>query len=61
MAAAHEGADLRFSAYVGDENTPPGFEKRLLELLVRLCRGELTVPEAQTLCAEYWDQEAAYE
>lgn len=61
MAAAHEGADLRFTAYVGDENTPPGFEKRLLELLVRLCRGELSVPEAQALCAEYWEQEAAYE
>lgn len=61
MAAAHEGAELRFTAYVGDENTPPGFEKRLLELLVRLCRGELSVPEAQALCAEYWEQEAAYE
>lgn len=61
MAAAHGGADLRFTAYVGDENTPPGFEKRLLELLVRLCRGELSVPEAQALCAEYWEQEAAYE
>lgn len=61
MAAAYEGADLRFSAYVGDENTPPGFEKRLLELLVQLCRGELSVPEAQALCVECWEQEAAYE
>lgn len=61
MKAAHAGVDLRFSAYVGDENTPPGFEKRLLELLVRLCQGELTVPEAQALCVEYWEQEAAYE
>lgn len=61
VAEARAGADLRFSAYVGDENTPPGFEKRLLALLVRLCQGELTVPEAQALCVEYWEQEAAYE
>ena len=61
MRQAHDGAELRFTAYVGDENTPPGFEKRLLELLVRLCRGELSVPEAQALCAEYWEEEAAYE
>lgn len=61
MAAAREGADLRFTAYVGDENTPPGFEKRLLGLLVRLCQEELSVPEAQALCVEYWEQEAAYE
>ena len=61
MKAAHQGADLRFTAYVGDENTPPGFEKRLLALLVRLCRGELTVPETQALCVEYWEEEAVYE
>lgn len=61
MAAAREEADLHFTAYVGDENTPPGFEKRLLELLVRLCRGELSVAEAQALCVEYWEEEAAYE
>lgn len=61
IAAARERADLRFTAYVGDENTPPGFEKRLLELLVRLCRGELSVADAQALCVEYWEEEAAYE
>lgn len=61
MSAAREGSDLRFTAYIGDENTPPGFEKRLLELLVQLCQGELPVSEAQTLCVEYWEQEAAYE
>lgn len=61
MAAAHEGADLRLSAYVGDEDTPPGFEKRLLSILVRLCGGELTVEEAQTLAVQSWEQEAAYE
>ncbi len=61
MAEARAGADLRFTAYVGDENTPPGFEKRLLELLVRLCQGELSVSEAQALCAECWEEEAVYE
>lgn len=61
VAAAWAGADLRFTAYVGDEDTPPGFEKRLLELLVRLCRGELAVDEAQALCVECWEEEAAYE
>ena len=61
VAQAHDGADLLFTAYVGDENTPPGFEKRLLELLVLLCRGELSVPEAQALCVAYWEEEAAYE
>lgn len=61
VSAAHQGADLRFSAYVGDENTPPGFEKRLLEVLVALCRGDLSVGEAQELAVRYWEQEAAYE
>ena len=61
MAEARAGADLRFTAYVGDENTPPGFEKRLLELLVRLCQGELSVSEAQALCAKCWEEEAVYE
>ena len=61
MAAARERADLRFTAYVGDGDTPPGFEKRLLETLMELCRGSLDLEEAQTLCVEYWEQEAAYE
>lgn len=61
MAAAREGADLRFTAYVGDGDTPPGFEKRLLETLMELCRGSLDLEEAQALCVEYWEQEAAYE
>lgn len=61
MAEAHAAADLRFTAYVGDEDAPPGFEKRLLSILMRLCRGELSVEEAQALAAQSWGQEAAYE
>lgn len=61
VAAARAAADLRLTAYVGDENTPPGFEKQLLSILMRLCQGELTVEEAQTQAAGSWEQEAAYE
>ncbi len=62
---AHEAADQRIRGYVGDENTPPGFEKKLLTLLSRMCAGELTVAETQALANHYWleclAQEAAYE
>ncbi len=61
---AHEAADQRIRGYVGDENTPPGFEKKLLTLLSRMCAGDLTVAETQTLANQYWleclSQEAAY-
>ena len=64
-ALARQQADLRIHGYVGDENTPPGFEKKLLTLLSRMCAGELTVAETQALASRYWDecleQEAAYE
>lgn len=53
---AHEGADQRISGYVGDENTPPGFEKQLLTLLSRMCAGELTVAETQDLANQYWGE-----
>lgn len=63
--AAHEAADLRISSYVGDENTPPNFEKKLLSLLSRMCAGELTVAETQEQACRYWDeylrQEVSYE
>lgn len=62
---AHAAADQRISGYVGDENTPPGFEKKLLTLLSRMCAGELTVAETQALASRYWDeclaQEVSYE
>lgn len=57
---AHEDAGLRFSAYIGDENTPAGFEKRLLSLLKELCRGEIGLEEAQALADQYWREAAAH-
>lgn len=63
--SAHEEADQRIRGYVGDENTPPGFEKKLLTLLSRMCAGDLTVAEAQSLASRYWDEclrrEVSYE
>ena len=62
---AHDTADQRIRGYVGDENTPPGFEKKLLTLLSQMCAGELTVAETQALASQYWDeclrQEVSYE
>lgn len=62
---AHDLADQRIRGYVGDENTPPGFEKKLLTLLSRMCAGELTVAETQALASRHWDeclrQEVSYE
>lgn len=61
---AHSAAAQCIRGYVGDENTPPGFEKQLLTLLSRMCAGELTVAETQALSAEYWatylEQEVSY-
>ena len=63
--AAHKAADVRISGYVGDENTPPNFEKKLLTLLSRMCAGELTVAQTQALADQYWQecrqQEVSYE
>ena len=53
---ARINAGKRISAYVGDENTPPGFEKKLLTLLYRMCLGELSVEETQMLAAQAWDE-----
>lgn len=65
IGVAHEAADQRIRGYVGDENTPPSFEKKLLTLLSGMCAGELTVAETQALANQYWGeclgQEAAYE
>lgn len=62
---AHSSAHQCIRGYVGDENTPPGFEKKLLTLLCRMCAGELTVAQTQTLSNEAWQeclaQEVAYE
>ncbi len=56
ISSAHENADSHISGYVGDENTPPGFEKRLLTLLSQMCSGELTVAETQELARQAWDE-----
>lgn len=62
---AHSDADQCIRGYVGDENTPPGFEKQLLTLLSRMCAGELSVAQTQTLSAACWEkcleQEVSYE
>lgn len=60
VITAHENADLRFSAYIGDENTPAGFEKQLLSLLKDLCRGGVGLEEAQALADRYWKEAAAH-
>ena len=58
-------ADLCISDYVGDENTPPGFEKKLLLLLYDMCSGTFSPQETQALASQYWDeclaQEVAHE
>lgn len=61
---AHNSAKIHLHGYVGDENTPPGFEKKLLTILSRMCAGELTVSQTQALANQYWQeclaQEVAY-
>lgn len=56
VSLAHEGADLRLSAYVGDANTPAGFEKRLLNILMEMCQGQYTPEEAQARAQQAWEQ-----
>ena len=64
VISAHDSAEAHLHGYVGDENTPPGFEKKLLTVISRMCAGELTVQETQTLANRYWQeclaQEVAY-
>lgn len=61
---AHDSAEIHLHGYVGDENTPPGFEKKLLTILSRMCAGELTVSQTQAMANQYWQeclaQEVAY-
>ena len=65
VTLAHSKADMHFRAYVGDENTPPGFEKKLLTLLSQMCAGQLSVKEVQQAACQAWTeclgQEVAYE
>ena len=64
VTLAHSKADKHFRAYVGDENTPPGFEKKLLTLLSQMCAGQLSVEEVQIAACQAWAeclrQEVAY-
>lgn len=64
VISAHDSTEVHLHGYVGDENTPPGFEKKLLTILSRMCAGELTVQETQSLANQYWQeclaQEVAY-
>lgn len=58
-------ADAQADDYVGNKDTPAGFEKQLLSILLSLCRGSLSVEEAQQQTQAVWEsclnQEAAYE
>lgn len=62
---AGRAADRRESAYIGNADTPAGFEKMLLNLLVELCSGTRSVEETQRQAQEAWvrcqEVEAAYE
>ena len=62
---AYAAADGYTSVYVGDRDTPAGFEKRMLSLLRQLCAGEKTVTQVQGELQTAWEacveQEAAYE
>ena len=44
---ARNGATERLHGYVGDENTPPAFEKRLLYLFIIARREALLFPVAE--------------
>ena len=65
VARAFQQADIRTAVYVGNEDTPAGFEKQLLSILSTLCQGSVTVEEAQQQTQQAWElclnQEAAYE
>jgi len=56
VSQAYAGADLRLSAYVGDADTPAGFEKRLLNILMEMCQGEYAPEEAQAHTQRAWEQ-----
>lgn len=62
---AYAEAERHISAYIGDKDTPAGFEKRMLSLLWQLCAGEKTVAQVQNELQAAWEdcmeQEAAYE
>lgn len=65
IAAARDAADSAEHRYVGDADTPIGFEKRLLNLLFQLGEGQISVEECQRQAQDWWalcmEEDAAYE
>lgn len=51
---ARLAADMRISAYVGDADTPAGFEKRMLNILLEMCQGQYGPETAGELAQQAW-------
>ncbi len=53
---AFETADQKISAYIGNEDTPEGFEKNMLEIVQLMLNGDRTEEEAIENIQAIWEQ-----
>lgn len=44
------------TTYLGNENTPEGFEKKFLSLVIEMINSEKDIDAYQKLCEQYWKQ-----
>lgn len=44
------------TSYIGNEDTPQGFEKKFLSIILETIKGEMEKEEALQLCDEYWNK-----
>lgn len=53
---AFEDNETHITGFVGDEQTPQGFEEVMLSAVQSMLTGELTVEEAQQRCQKAWEE-----
>lgn len=56
VLAAFQSADLRITAYIGNEDTPEDFEKSMLDIVRKVLSGELTAEDGLLQIQEVWEQ-----
>ena len=49
-------ADRRISIYIGNEDTPQGFEKSMLEIVKETLNGDVSAEEGLQMIQKTWEQ-----
>lgn len=56
VIAAFENEENHITAYIGDADTPQGFEEEMLTAVEEMLQGERTIEETQKYCQEIWEE-----